>query len=214
MIERFRHILFLGAHPDDEMGCAGTIARLSESEADVEVLTFSDCEDLIPDGFTRDDLVDEWRKATTLLGVERKNLTLWDVPNRRFPENRQVILDALDRVRRLHWDRPFELVLVPSPADAHQDHAQVAAEAIRVFKQTTILGYELPLNAVRANTLNAFVRLYADDITLKRRHAAIYRSQGGKPYMDPAYIEGLARVRGVQAGVDFAEAFEVIRWVL
>jgi len=32
--------------------------------------------------------------------------------------------------------------------------------------------------------------------------------------MDPEYIRGWARTRGVQIGRDFAEAFEVIRWIL
>ena len=48
MIQSFRRVLFLGAHPDDEIGCAGTIARLSRAGSTVTALTFSDC--AVPEG--------------------------------------------------------------------------------------------------------------------------------------------------------------------
>ena len=41
-----------------------------------------------------------------------------------------------------------------------------------------------------------------------------YRSQGLRSYAAPEYIEGLARVRGVQCGSLFAEAFEAIRVII
>ena len=201
-------VLILGAHPDDEMGCAGTIAHLVDSGATVEVLTFSGCHDLIPEGFTADDLASEWVNACARLGVQRRHMTLLDIPNRHFPQHRQEILSTLDERRGM-----YDLVLVPSTGDAHQDHAAVAAEAVRVFKTTTMLGYELPLNAVDGSRLAAFVPLGAGALQAKLDHANAYRSQAAKPYMDSGYIEGLARVRGLQSGHQYAEAFEVIRWI-
>jgi hypothetical protein len=32
--------------------------------------------------------------------------------------------------------------------------------------------------------------------------------------MSPAFIESLARTRGVQIGAEHAESFEVVRWVV
>lgn len=208
MIEAFRNVLFLGAHPDDEMACAGTLSRLAASGADVAAVAFSDCADLIPVGFTVDDLMNEWRTATAMLGIT--DLTLRDVPNRLFPEHRQEVLDYLIERRADDYD----LVLVPASSDCHQDHSTVREEAIRAFKHTTILGYEHPQNTVRAAILSAYVALDPADVRTKVRHARTYQSQALRTYTDEKFIRGVAAMRGVQANTQWAEAFEVIRWIL
>jgi N-acetylglucosamine malate deacetylase 1 len=200
-------VLFLGAHPDDEMACSGYLRRLADEGAQISAVTFSDCDDLIPEGYTVDDLVGEWRTAMSLLGVS--DVTLLDVPNRRFPEFRQTILAALDGYRG-----KYDLVLCPAPSDAHQDHHTVTLEAIRAFKHTTLMGYELPMNCVGDARRTGYVRLTPALMDVKVRHAAAYRSQSLRPYMDPDYIRALARVRGVQAGCRDAEAYDVIRSII
>lgn len=199
-------VLFLGAHPDDESACSGTIAKLVEQGARVEAVTFSNCADMIPEGFTVEDLLVEWREAMAGLGVAEVSMP--GVPNRRFPEYRQEVLMVLDAYRH----RNYDLVLAPAGCDAHQDHATISAEAIRVFKNATVLGYELPLNAVRTTLLSGFIHLEPQHVEAKIRHAATYRSQAARPYMAEAYLRGLVAVRGVQAGCAAAEAFEVVRW--
>jgi LmbE family N-acetylglucosaminyl deacetylase len=208
-IEQFRHVLVLGAHPDDEMGCSGSLARLAASGAQVDLVTFSDCNDLIPAGFSVDDLVEEWRTATSLLGIPNDRLRLLSIPNRRFPEHRQTILATLDELLQNQYD----LVFAPARSDAHQDHGTVAAEATRAFKHTTLLGYELPMNTLGESLQNCYVPLTGQQVEQKVRHAAAYESQAHRRYMDESYLRGLASVRGVQAGVPFADAFEVIRWI-
>lgn len=204
----FRNVLVLAAHPDDEMGCAGTIAKLAREGAVVSALTLSTCGDLVPPPFTVTDLVDEWGRALDLLGVLDQNIL--DFPNRHLPEYRQDILSIFDRYR----ERDFDLVLVPSSADVHQDHATVYAEAIRAFKRTTILGYELPFNHIRGSLMTSFVRLDPELVDLKVQHIALYASQSGKPYVAERHVRALASVRGIQVGAEYAEAFEVIRWVI
>jgi LmbE family N-acetylglucosaminyl deacetylase len=216
MIERFKRVLVLGAHPDDEMGCAGLIYQLIQQGSYVEVYTFSRCEDL-----NGPELITEWQAALKGLGIDPRfadsadrpivpQVYLMSYPNRRLPEYRQDILDALDIGHR----RGFDLVLCPTTYDVHQDHGTVAAEARRAFKDTTILGYELPLNTVNGSTLTAFVGLSPEAMDAKYAHAYAFKSQREKSYMNERYIEGLARVRGLQCGTLWAEAFEVIRWVL
>jgi hypothetical protein len=43
-----------------------------------------------------------------------------------------------------------------------------------------------------------------------------YKSQFivNKSYFNKEYVYGLARIRGVQSNSTYAEAFEVIRWIL
>jgi LmbE family N-acetylglucosaminyl deacetylase len=206
MIERFRRVLFLGAHPDDEIGCAGTLARLTEAGTSISVVTFSDCRDLIPAGFTVDDLLGEWHAALELLGVREPPL-LYGLPNRHLPEHRQAILEQLDPLRGR-----YDLVLLPASSDIHQDHATVSAEGVRAFKHATVLGYELPMNTIHEATWAGFVRLDPRHVETKVDHARTYRSQAARPYMAEPFIRGLAAVHGIQAGCAAAEAFEVIRW--
>jgi LmbE family N-acetylglucosaminyl deacetylase len=197
---QFRSVLVLAAHPDDEMGCAGTIAKLADEGATVHLLTFSSCQDL-----NGPELVTEWERATDLIGA---NGQMFNLPNRSLSEHRRTILDVLD------GRKGYDLILAPASWDEHQDHSTVTQEAIRAYKHSTILGYELPLNTVRESRLSAYVALRQRELDVKFSHAYTYRSQRGKPYMDQRYIEGLARMRGLQSGHEFAEAFETIRWVM
>lgn len=202
MIENFQNVLVLGAHPDDESGCSGTIARLTEAGAKVDIVTFSRCIDF----YKAEDITAEWENACEVLGID--GMTLLDLPNRLLPTYRQEILSQLDFFRD-----EYDLVLCPSSSDQHQDHRQVADEAARVFKHTTILGYEHAMNTVRSSQWQCFVFLEERHLDKKIEHAKAYESQRNRPYMAESYLRGLAAVHGVQAGLPAAEAFEVVRWV-
>jgi len=41
-----------------------------------------------------------------------------------------------------------------------------------------------------------------------------YKSQSDRAYMSHEFIFSLAKSRGVQIGKEYAECFEVIRWVM
>lgn len=201
-------VLFLGAHTDDEFGCSGTLARLVEEGRPVHYVAFSSCEESVPPGFPPDVLVEECRAAATRLGIRPENQRLFSYRVRHFPENRQTILEDLVRLREeLHPG----LILVPADSDIHQDHQVICRESLRAFKHATILGYELPMNTIAFHHA-CFVRLAERHLLRKTESLACYRSQQFRSYTDAEFIRGLARVRGVQAGFDYAEAFEVIRW--
>jgi len=105
-----------------------------------------------------------------------------------------------------------DLFLLPSGSDVHQDHQLVYNEGLRAFKHTSIWGYELPWNHVSFAT-QAFVKLEQRHIDMKWKLMTTYESQFQKQraYFTKEFIEGLARVRGVQINEPYAEAFEVVR---
>jgi LmbE family N-acetylglucosaminyl deacetylase len=105
-----------------------------------------------------------------------------------------------------------DLVLIPSTDDTHQDHQTISQEGFRAFKKTSMIGYEMPYNNLTFRT-NMFVSLEKIHIQNKIEALQCYKSQIHKPYSQVDFIEGLARVRGTQIGVQYAEAFEVIRWI-
>ena len=106
-----------------------------------------------------------------------------------------------------------DLVLMPSLNDIHQDHATIAQEGLRAFKNTTILGYELIWNNLTFNT-TSFITLDEKHIQQKCEALKQYKSQAKRNYMNEDFIFSLAKIRGVQIGVKYAECFEVVRMVL
>jgi LmbE family N-acetylglucosaminyl deacetylase len=205
-----KKVLVLAPHTDDgELGAGGTISRLIRSNSKVRYVAFSTAEESVPKGFPKDILKTEVREATKKLGINESNLTILNFPVRKLNYHRQEILEALIELRK----EEFDVVFVPCLNDIHQDHSTIAQEALRAFKNTTILGYELIWNNLSFNT-TCFIELEELDIRNKVNSLTAYKSQNNRDYMSEDFIFSLAKTRGVQSGKKFAEAFEVIRLML
>jgi N-acetylglucosamine malate deacetylase 1 len=210
MILSFENILVLAPHTDDgELGCGGTIAMLVANNKKVTYVAFSTAEESVPPGYPKDILKTEVRNATGKLGIKNENLIILNYPVRKLNYSRQEILEELVRLRKNNYD----LVLIPSLNDIHQDHTTVATEALRAFKNTSILGYELIWNNLSFNT-TCFVGLSKEYIATKALALKEYKSQSHRDYVKDEFIFALGKTRGVQVGKEYAEAFEVIRLML
>jgi len=203
--------LFIGAHPDDiEFGAGATLAKAIKSNIDCHALVFSDCHESL--GNTLLDpktLVLESQSALAVLGLNTENMNFLEFPVRNFPEFRQQILENLiEKARVQHYSR----VYVPSSFDIHQDHHVVSIESLRAFKFSTILGYELPWNSFEGAIRN-FNVLDPEHIRLKKLALQKFDSQNRRFYSGPDNVETVLRFRGLQINAQFAEAFEVLRWI-
>jgi len=210
MLSSIQIVLALAPHTDDvELGAGGTIARLIGEGATVHVAAFSTAEESLPPGAPSDMLEVECRKATGILGVPAENLICYHYPVRRLSYHRQEVLEELVALRRRLSP---QLVLLPSQHDMHQDHQVLWAEGIRAFKNTQLLGYELPWNHLTFSP-QAFMILERSHVERKWQALQNYESQMelGRPYFTQAFTEGLAKVRGAMVGAEWAEAFEVVR---
>jgi len=211
MISSFKNVLVLAPHTDDgELGAGGTISKLIESGANVYYMAFSTAEESVPDHLPKDILKTEVKAATKNLGISEENLIILNYQVRKLNYSRQEILEELIRIREKY---DFDLVLLPSLKDIHQDHSTIAQEGVRAFKNITILGYELIWNNLSFDT-TSFVKLEKHHIQNKVDALQCYGSQAGRDYMSQDFIFSLARTRGVQIGCKYAESFEVIRWVI
>ncbi len=210
LLSHFRRALVLAAHTDDEFGCAGTIARLVDAGVQVRYLALSRCEASVPDGLPDDVLEHECRACLAALGLADADVDVGRFPVRYFPRDRQAILEQFVALARSYSP---DLVLLPSSHDTHQDHAVVYKEGFRAFKRSTLLGYELPQNLTTFDN-SAFVALGEDHVRRKLDALSAYASQQFRPYATDAFIRGLATVRGVQCGSEYAEAFEVVRLIV
>lgn len=208
---QYQNVLVLAPHTDDgELGCGGFIARLLEEGSNVYYAAFSTAQESVPEGFDKDILKTEVRAATKVLGIAPEHLMVYNFQVRKLNYVRQEILEELITLRK---KVKFDLVLMPSLNDLHQDHKTIAEEGLRAFKQTNILCYELIWNNLSFNT-QCFVKLEQRHIEQKSKALQEYKSQAKRDYMSSEFIFSLARTRGVQIGCNFAEAFEVVRKII
>ena len=210
MLTAAKRVLVLAPHTDDgEFGCGGTMVRLAEQGVEVRYVAFSIATKSLPQGFAPDTLAREVREATAHLGVSESNLDVHDFEVRTFPVHRQDILELLIGL----WEEwQPNIVFQPSLHDVHQDHQVIAAEGLRAFKRTTILGYEVPWNNFDF-TYQAYVALELPHVERKIEALAKYASQQHRRYADPDYIRSLARLHGVNVNLEYAECFQVYRIV-
>lgn len=194
-----KRILVISPHTDDgELGCGGTINTLIRLGNDVFYVALSH-------KFEGEDLYGECEASMKRLGID--TFQLRDFPARNFSDHRQMILDYL-----LHLKDKYspDIICVPSASDFHQDHVVVYNEAVRAFKHSTILGYDLPwCRLVQSGTY--FYDISESTLATKIEALGMYKSQKDKLYMKPDYIKAMAIYNGVKMGTKYAECFETIR---
>jgi len=209
-MKKIQKVLVLAPHPDDgEFGAGASLHKWAAEGAEIHYVAFSPCIVSLPKGAPEDILQNELMEATNVLGIAKERVSLADFPVREFPAQRQAILEMMVKLNK--QIKP-DLVLVPNSKDIHQDHQVIYEEGLRAFKHCCILGYELPWNSLEFKS-NFHVKLSKKNVEKKYKAIACYASQTRRNYHDLDFLIGLARVRGVQVGTDYAEAFEMIRWI-
>ena len=195
---------------DVEFGCGGTLARLIAEGVEVHYMAFSIMEESVLEPWPKDIMKTHLKDAMKRLGIPLDKMAVLDYPVRKMEYSRQEVLEDLVLAKGLiHPD----LVLLPSTRDIHQDHSTVAAEGVRAFRDTTVLGYEMPWSNTRFD-VGAYITLSEGQLWKKVWVLDAYESQKYRHYHDEDMIRGLAMVRGAQVKAKYAEAFEVVRWVM
>lgn len=197
------NVLVLSPHTDDaELGAGGYIASLIEDGHKVSCLTFS-CGEPRTGANPGEHIM-----AMGRLGIEDFDLLYYQAMH--FPDVRQEVLqDIEEAANRVEPN----MVLCPSLTDTHQDHRTVAEEAVRAFKKkATLMSWEfLPNEVGKPFVPNYYVELKQKHLDKKLDALSAYESQQWRPYMRPEYVTCLAHLRGVQVGMEYAEAFEIVR---
>lgn len=205
-----KKILLLAPHPDDpDFSCGGSIARWSK-ENDLYYVAFSPCNVSLPKGFEDNVLFEELKASARILGIPENNIFTYSFTVRRFSEHRQDILEEMVKLKKAIEP---DIVVMPNSYDIHQDHKTIHEEGLRAFKHSSLLGYEMPWNNL-SFTSNFHVKLSKENFATKLKAIACYKSQEVRSYKSQDFFAGLARVRGMQVGTEYAEAFELIRWIL
>ena len=105
-----------------------------------------------------------------------------------------------------------DIVFIPNSKDVHQSHQVVHQEALRAFKYTSILGYELPWNYMTFD-MDIFITLSKENILHKTKAINAFETQKKRMFFSNNIMHDLANVRGKQIAREYAECFEVIRLI-
>jgi len=192
-------ILALGAHCDDiEIGAGGTLLSLAAAHPGMRVravvLT------------STPDRAAETRAALPQFVPDAElDLTIHELPDGRLPQHWGAVKDILESVRR---DTDPDLILAPSPTDAHQDHRLLGELVTTAFRDHLVLGYEILKWDGDVGRPGFYSPLSADRLARKiELLQKYYPSQHGRSWFDEESFRALARLRGVECHSPYAEAF-------
>ena len=197
-------LLVVGAHPDDiEIGAGGMLLSLARNRPRVRYVVLTGTAERH----------EEARNAARafLPGVD-PDVALFDLPEGRLPAAWGQVKEALESVAQLGSP---DVILAPSPHDAHQDHRTIAEIVPSVFRDQLFLAYEIPKWDGDLGRPSVYFPLSAD---IARRKVELlhkcFPSQRGRDWWDDEVFLGIARLRGMECRAAYAEAFSCAKTVI
>ena len=194
-------VVALGAHADDvEIGAGGTLMQLLAAHPRTRVhwVVFSG------DGERG---VEAEESARALLGACLGSLHLHEVRDGFLPREWSGVKEMLLQIARQVTP---DIVFAPALDDAHQDHRALGELAWQAFRGAMILGYEIPKWEVEQFSPALYVPVDDQVVDAKLRHLERhFTSQKIKAWFDAETFRSILRMRGVQCGSHYAEAFDV-----
>jgi len=227
--------LIVAPHPDDEIfGCGGLISRLKKAGSKVYVLflTVGGTKDFSKKGFsTMDERIKEVEKVVDFMKIDDYRLVFpGDQYHLRLDHLPQRdLINEIERGDGVSMES-VEPTIVATPMihDYNQDHRAAAEAMVTAMRPKPsnmrhtpclYLQYELPpsmwITTPWTTAMNFFVNMEEDDLSAKSKAMSLYASQIKDKYapLSPYGIDTLAKMRGIQCGTMYAEAY-VARRVL
>lgn len=230
LLSQLRSVVVIAPHADDEvLGCGGLLARLKGSGAAAHVvfMAVDGSHHFGYEGRTGyAQRVEEIEAVADFLGFS------WEIlyGDRDLMEKLDTLpkRDLVDRFERVFNERKPDLLVLPGRIDYDQDHRRTFETAFAAARPIApVFGkWLIPHVAACEQVKQAFAwedlprpALFCDItavIDAKLEAIALYASQL-RPPPHVRSLEGvraLARIRGSEIGVDYAEAFQVFRTVM
>ena len=205
MIFYGKRICCIGAHPDDiELGAGAFISNVKE-RAEVMCVTLSDNQK----NPLLQNLVEEHYNSLAVLGVPRSHIRLEQFETRKFPQDRQDILEYL---YRLNKEYSPDIVLTHSKADIHQDHNTTTEEVLRAFRGTTVLGFDV-VRSSYGFFPHFLVEVTEEDVRNKILALNEYSTYHDKYYFSQELLRATLIRHGALAEKPYAEGFDTLRIV-
>lgn len=213
-----KNVLAIGAHPDDiEFGCFGALKKHKKQGDNVTllVMTQSDVKDAHTGKITRDSSISK-KEATLAAKLLDTELILGPFQDTKVPFNSESVkfIENIIKQNKIDW------VYTHWAGDTHQDHINTlnaTMAASRLIKN--VLCYEqvpLPRITTTYPVANYYVNI-TDTIDFKILGCQQHESQINK-FKEHGFdmldnVKTLAKFRGNQCGVQYAEAFNILKMV-
>jgi LmbE family N-acetylglucosaminyl deacetylase len=202
-------ILCLGSHCDDiEIGCGGTLLKLSQQLPRVEIYW---------QVFSSDPVrAREARESADcfLEHANAKTIVIRDFRNSFFPFVGAAIKQDFEDLKEGFSP---DLIFTHYRNDLHQDHQVISQLTWNTFRNHLILEYEVPKYDGDLGSPNVFTHL--DQSICQRKIAYLlthFKSQLDKHWFDEEAFWAMLRLRGIEANAPskYAEAFYCRKAVL
>jgi N-acetylglucosamine malate deacetylase 1 len=220
-----KKIIVISAHPDDEIiGAGGTLLRHKEAGDELYWLIVTNIFE--SQGFSSARVSDRQQEIDQVgFKVGFKKIFKLDHPTMTL--NGETLIRMVPQVAEIFHEVKPEIIYCLNRSDAHSDH-RVVFDAVmactKSFRYPYIKGvfmYECISETEFAPALpeRVFIPNYFIDVTnymdAKLQILNIYASEIGEhPFPRSAdNIKALAHFRGATAGVKYAEAFQLIKWI-
>lgn len=225
-MKRKERILVVAAHPDDEvLGCGGTMAKMAQDGAEVHIL-------ILGEGITSRQAI-RIKKATKKQLVELKNhiktaakiigakqTYVYDFPDNRF--DTVALLDIIKVIERVKAEVGPEVIYTHYQGDLNVDHRRVfnavltACRPLASESVKEIYSFEVPSSTEWSAAEPFRPSVYVDiEDTLEQKIAALRAYRGEiRAWPHPRSAEAIrifAQKRGCEAGLNMAEAFQLVR---
>ena len=220
-----KNIIVISAHPDDEiLGCGGTLLKHRDVGDKIDWLITTKIKE--SHGFSKEKIETrdlEIKKVASQLNI-RKTYIL-DFPTMTLSD--ESYISMIPTVGDIFNESKPEIIYILNRSDAHSDHLitfKAIMSCTKSFRYPFIkrvLMYECISETEFGPALpeNHFLPTYFVDISPYLREKLdlinIYESEVGEHPFPRSLrnIEALAVFRGASVGVEFAEAFQVLKWI-
>lgn len=228
-------LLIISPHADDEvMGCFGLINRIKKGggKVFVQVLSLGGFQKFEGIRITKEDWKKEVLKVSKFLNIDDYQIAHYEdeiIHIDIMPQQELIELLEFRSKIAISKIKPT-IVAIPTIFSTHQDHTQayrVSIAALRPHSQKTsylphlVISYESPeyyfwsaATEFGKFSPNFYIHLTKNDIDKKIKAMNIYKTQTREDQRDGSSLDALARIRGHEIGLDYAEAYHIHRFFL
>lgn len=221
-------LLVIAPHPDDEiMGCFGLINKVKEKggQAFVQILTLGGYPKIRGGRVKKEDWKKEFLSAIRFLKIDGYDIAFYEDKIRHLdtvPQAQLIeLLEAKSKVS-ISKIKPT-IVAIPTIFSTHQDHTyayKISMAALRPHPQDTVhlpklvVSYESPeyhfwspYSELGKFYPDFYVQLSQKEVIKKIQALNLYKTQLLRNKRDDESILEIAKTRGREVGVEYAEAY-------
>ena len=220
-----RNVVVISAHPDDEiLGVGGTLLKHKKNGDKIYWLITTNIFE--EQGFSKERVFSRQReieKVSEALGAEK--VFMLNYPTMSLSTS--TLIEMVPKLSKIFTEIELEIIYCLNRSDAHSDH-RITFDAVMACTKSfrypfikQVLMYECISETEFAPQLpeKMFIPNYFVDISSfleeKKNLMKIYASElGDHPFpRSLKNIEALASFRGASVGVEYAEAFQLIKYI-